>query len=95
MLKATKMLKKPSCELYKSKLKLKATENLETIESEQQQQKLNGTGDISSSEKQLQQQQQQQQQQQPLKTFSLKGNQLSGSILIGNYNVRDSSFRLQ
>lgn len=33
-------------------------------------------------------QQQHQQQQQPLKKFSLKGNQLSGSILIGNYNVR-------
>ncbi|KNC23830.1 Protein phosphatase PHLPP-like protein, partial [Lucilia cuprina] len=40
---------------------------------DQQQQPVNGSSDSSD-------------QQQPLKSFSLKGNQLSGSILIGNYN---------
>ncbi|KAM7352113.1 PH domain leucine-rich repeat protein phosphatase [Cochliomyia hominivorax] len=78
MIKTTKMLKKPSSDLYKSKLKMKINEKLE----QQQQQQLNG----SSTDNVILQQQQQQQSLSPLKTFSLKGNQLSGSILIGNYN---------
>ncbi|XP_065358697.1 protein phosphatase PHLPP-like protein [Calliphora vicina] len=69
MIKATKMLKKPSADLYKSKLKMKTNEKLD-----QRQQPLNESN-VSAD-----------QQQTPLKTFSLKGNQLSGSILIGNYN---------
>lgn len=64
------MLKKPSSDLYKSKLKIKAFEKLDA-----QQHQHNGSSDSG-------------EQQKPLKTFSLKGNQLSGSILIGNYNVR-------
>lgn len=76
MIKSTKILKKPSSDLYKSKLKMKTNEKLE-------QQQLNSSSSADNGDLQ-----QQQLQHAPLKTFSLKGNHLSGSILIGNYNVR-------
>lgn len=86
MIKATKMLKKPSTDLYKPKLKSKSNEK--QISSDQQQNDevtlvCAGSGSmIASGSATIIDQQQ------PLKKFSLKGNQLSGSILIGNYNVR-------
>lgn len=78
------MLKKPSTtDLYKTKLKMKSNEkhsdlqNSEVIVSTSS----GSVGAVTATSSTLVVDQQ------PLKKFSLKGNQLSGSILIGNYNV--------
>lgn len=71
MLKATKLLKKSSQSFYKSKLEMKSNEKNEPENERELVAAM--TAEINNSE--------------PLKKFSLKGNQLSGSILIGNYTV--------
>ncbi|XP_019891009.2 protein phosphatase PHLPP-like protein [Musca domestica] len=85
MIKATKILTKPSADLYQLKLnKMKSNEkNNENPKNEEALVCTNSDSLASGASTIVDQQQQQQQ---PLKKFSLKGNQLSGSILIGNYN---------
>uniref|UniRef100_A0A1B0BJG8 PPM-type phosphatase domain-containing protein n=1 Tax=Glossina palpalis gambiensis TaxID=67801 RepID=A0A1B0BJG8_9MUSC len=69
MFKATKLLKKSSQSFYKTKLEMKSNEKNEP---ENERELVAATTvEVNNSE--------------PLKQFSLKGNQLSGSILIGNY----------
>uniref|UniRef100_A0A1A9W036 PPM-type phosphatase domain-containing protein n=1 Tax=Glossina brevipalpis TaxID=37001 RepID=A0A1A9W036_9MUSC len=70
MFKATKLLKKSSQHFYKSKLEMKSNEKNEQ-ENEQESVVAATTVPPNNVE--------------PLKNFCLKGNQLSGSILIGNY----------
>uniref|UniRef100_A0A1I8P3Y6 PPM-type phosphatase domain-containing protein n=1 Tax=Stomoxys calcitrans TaxID=35570 RepID=A0A1I8P3Y6_STOCA len=83
MIKATKMLKKPSTDLYKTKLKMKSNEKPSSSDHTNDETLVCSLGGCSGS---LVSATSTIIDQQPLKKFSLKGNQLSGSILIGNYN---------
>lgn len=84
MIKATKILKKPSADSYQLKLnKMKSNEKNNENPKNEEALLCTNSDSLGSGASTIVDQQQQ-----PLKKFSLKGNQLSGSILIGNYNVR-------